>query len=233
MASNRYPEVFDEMVETFKSLPGIGRRSAERICFAILKWPPEKTRRLGQLLAELPEKLTRCPECSNLATDGGLCPICSDQSRDRSSICVVEEPSQIHNIENSGLFKGLYHITGGKFSPLKGREIHDLNLDQLVRRVGSGTVKEVILALSCDLEGQATSIYIADLLKDKNVRTTRLAQGLPVGSDISFADSATLAAALSGRTGLNPPSTAQKVVTEPQNNPPSSGQNMEPISKYG
>ncbi len=200
--ASKYPENFETLIETLKSLPGIGRRSAERIAFSIYKWPPEKTRQLGKIILELPDRISKCPECANLSLDGGLCVICSNTGRDASVICVIEDPSQIPNIENSGLFKGKYHITGGKITPLKGQEAQSLNIESLVKRLESGEVKEVVLALSYDIEGQATSIFIANILRDKNVRVTRLAQGLPAGSDISYVDSATLAAALTGRTGM-------------------------------
>lgn len=199
----KYPEVFEELVNLLKTLPGIGRRSAERIAFSILKWPAKKSQTLGETIIELHKKITPCPECGNLASGNNLCPVCADSSRDKSLICVIENVAQIQNIENSGLFKGTYHVLGGKLSPLEGKGTEDLNIEALTRRIASSEIHEVILALSPDVEGQATAIYIANLLKNKKIKITRLAQGLPAGSDISYADSATIAAALNWRIPIN------------------------------
>jgi recombination protein RecR len=197
-----YPIAFQELANLLKTLPGIGKRSAERMVFSMLKWPPEKLALLGTAVSELHKKITLCPECGNLSSDSALCGVCMNQSRDKSLICVVEEASQIYNIENSGLFKGVYRVVGGKLSPLDGKGIKDINIQTLVKRIEMNAVKEVILAFSSDVEGQATSIYIGEELKKKNVAVTRLAHGLPAGSDISYADSATIAAALHGRRPL-------------------------------
>ncbi len=197
-----YPSAFQELANLLKTLPGIGKRSAERMVFSMLKWPPEKLALLGAAVSDLHEKVTLCPECGNLSSDAAPCGICMNSSRDKTLICVVEDASQIYNIENSGLFKGVYHVIGGKLSPLEGKGIKDINIQTLVKRIESNAVKEVILAFSSDVEGQATSIYIGEELKRKNVSVTRLAHGLPAGSDISYADSATIAAALHGRRPL-------------------------------
>lgn len=197
-----YPLAFQELANLLKTLPGIGGRSSERMVFSMLKWPPEKLALLGAAVSELQKKITLCPECGNLSSDGALCGICMNHSRDKTLICVVEEASQIFNIENSGLFKGVYHVIGGKLSPLEGKGIKDINIQSLVRRIEANAVREVVLAFSNDVEGQATSIYIGEEIKKKNVAVTRLAHGLPAGSDISYADSATIAAALNGRRPL-------------------------------
>ena len=197
-----YPLAFQELANLLKTLPGIGSRSAERMVFSMLKWPPEKLVLLGTAVSELQKKITMCPECGNLSSDGAMCGICLNHSRDKALICVVEDASQIYNIENSGLFKGVYHVIGGKLSPLEGKGIKDMHIQSLVKRIQVNTVMEVILAFSSDVEGQATSIYIGEELKKKNVAVTRLAHGLPAGSDISYADSATIAAALHGRRPL-------------------------------
>ncbi len=197
-----YPLAFQELANFLATLPGIGKRSAERMVFSMLKWPPEKLAILGSVISELHKKITLCPECGNLSSDSALCGICMNISRDKALICVVEDASQIYNIENSGLFKGVYHVIGGKLSPLEGKGIKDIHIQSLVKRIQVHTVKEVILAFSSDVEGQATSIYIGEELKKKNVAVTRLAHGLPAGSDISYADSATIAAALHGRRPL-------------------------------
>lgn len=199
---HEYPEGFQNLINLLKTLPGVGRRTAERMAFSMLKWPPEKLADFGASICELRTRTTSCPECGNLSSSGGLCSICSSNMRDKTMICAVEESVQIYNIEQSGLFKGVYHVIGGKLSPLEGKGIGDLNIKALLKRIEAHNVREVIIAFSSDVEGQATSIYIAEELKKKNVHVTRLAQGLPAGSDISYADSATIAAALHGRRPL-------------------------------
>jgi recombination protein RecR len=203
MAELRYPEALEEIIDALKKLPGIGKRTAERLALAMLKWQPDKLVHLGELLQTLPENITFCPECGNLAANGQKCVVCQSSSRDRSLLCVVEEFSQIMSIENSSCFKGVYHVLGGKLSPLENRSASDLNIDTLLKKIETGTTKEVILALSPDVEGQATAMYIANLLDGKDIAITRLAQGLPAGSDISYADAATIGVALSGRIKIH------------------------------
>jgi recombination protein RecR len=199
MSDSGEPRPLAELIEFFSSMPGVGKRSASRMAHAILRWRKEKIVAMGELIRSLPEKITFCPECGNLSSDNALCAVCSAPGRDRSLICVVEDASHIPNIEKSGLFRGLYHVLGGKINPLDGKQASDLRIDGLLRRAAAPDAREVILALSPDVEGQATAYYIADLLKDTDVKTSIPARGLPAGSDIAFADSATLAAALSGR----------------------------------
>ncbi|OGV39357.1 MAG: recombination protein RecR [Lentisphaerae bacterium GWF2_45_14] len=200
--SSKYPEPLKELVDFLKSLPGIGLKNAERLAFSMLKWPQDKLEAFGDSVKNLKSSVTSCPECGNLSSEGVLCSICVSASRDRSVICVIEESLQIYTIESGGLFKGVYHVLGGKLSPLSGRGAESLTTDLLHRRVSFGGVNEVILALSPDVEGQATSVYISEILKDTNVKVSVLARGLPAGSDISYADSATIAAAISGRKSL-------------------------------
>ena len=202
MAEFKYPEALEEIINHLKRLPGIGRRTAERLALAILKWKGEKIIAFGEDLQKLPLTVTFCPECGGLSENDEKCLICEDNSRDTSQLCVVEEFSQIMSIENSNFFKGIYHVLGGKLSPLEGKSASDLNIDSLMERVKNHAVKEIVLALSPDVEGQATAMYIADLLKDNDIKITRLAQGLPAGADISFADAATIAAAFSGRRNI-------------------------------
>lgn len=201
--AGKYPETIENIIDVLKSLPGIGRRGAERMAVAMLKWQPDKLDFFSEQIKELPLKVTFCPECGNLAENGELCPVCASGSRDQKIICVVEDFSQVINIESSSAFKGLYHVLGGKLSPLEGKNAEDLTVDQLLIRVEKLDVREVILALSPDVEGQATAIYVAGLLKPYNVKISRLAQGLPAGSDISYADSATIGVALNGRVTLD------------------------------
>ena len=203
MTNSKYPEIINDLIAAFKSFPGVGERSAVRMAFAVLKWQKGKQKALGKIFSELDDKIGSCPKCGNISSPETLCCYCSDKSRNQNLICVVEEITQISSIEASALFKGEYHVLGGKLAPLDGKGAEDLNLKALLKRVKEDTVSEVILALGQDVEGQATAIYISDLLKNMNVKVTRLARGLPAGSDIAYADSATIAAALSGRISLD------------------------------
>lgn len=202
MSAYRYPEALEELVEFLKTLPGVGRRGAERMAFAMREWPADKLRAFGAIVGTLPETVGACPECGCLAPKGGLCGVCSVSSRDRSQICVVENSTQIAAIENSGLFHGLYHALGGTLSPLEGRNAEDLNIESLLTRCQTGAVKEVILALSPDVEGRATAYYLAERLASSGAKVSALARGIPAGADISFANAATIAAALDGRAPL-------------------------------
>lgn len=202
MAEFKYPEALEEIINHLKRLPGIGKRTAERLALAMLKWKGEKIIAFGESLEKLPLAVTFCPECGGLAENDQNCLICQATHRNTKLLCVVEDFSQIMSIENSSFFKGLYHVLGGKLSPLENRSASDLNIDTLLERIDKLEIQEIILALSPDVEGQATAMYIANLLKDKEIRITRLAQGLPAGADISFADAATIGAALSGRRNI-------------------------------
>ena len=188
----------DELIELLKEFPGIGQRGAERLVFHILKWPPEKVEYLGDKIRFLPDKIRKCKICGNIS-EGEICEICSSFERDKTTVCVVEEFSHIYPIDKSG-FKGVFHILGGKISPLNNRGADLLTIDSLISRIEDSNIKEVILALSQDVEGQATAIYISELIKEKNVKITTLARGIPAGADISFANSATISVALNGRT---------------------------------
>lgn len=195
----QYPAELNALIELLTSLPGIGRRGAERIAFAMLKWQPEKLECLAALVGSLPENVTFCPDCGNLASAGQQCPVCLNPGRDRTIICVVEEFTQINAIERSAFYRGLYHVLGGKLSPLSGRHVEDLSIEPLLKRIDDLEAREIILALSPDVEGQATAAYLGNLLQGRLLKITRLAQGLPAGSDISYADAATIGAALKGR----------------------------------
>jgi len=197
MANSYYPKELDELISTLKELPGIGQRGAERMAFCMLKWPEDKLNFLGEKISSLQEKIKKCIVCGNLC-EKDLCSICSNPGRDISVICILEDYTQIPPIEKSG-FKGIYHILGGKLSPLENKGVETLSLEPLLSRINSDKPAEIILALSQDVEGQATTIYIAGLLKDKNIKITTLARGIPAGADISYANSATIAAAIDGR----------------------------------
>ena len=201
--TGKYPQALEELMELLRGLPGVGRRSAERMAFSLYSWDSERLEALSANLHTLKQRVGKCPRCGNLSGDDsedGLCGICASPVRDASVVCVVEEATQIRTIEASGVFKGVYHVLGGRIAPLEGKGVDSIDADGLEKRIGEGIIREVILALSPDVEGQATAIYLANRLKDRNLKISRLAQGLPAGSDLSYADPATIAAALSGRT---------------------------------
>jgi len=187
-------------MELLRGVPGVGKRSSERMAFALLRWDEAKLAALSEAIRDLKRRVTPCPVCGNLASDGAPCAICRSPLRDASSICVVEEASEIRAIEASCCFKGLYHVLGGRLAPLEGKTPESLGIETLEKRLDSGAVKELIFALSSGVEGQATAVYIANRLKGRNLKISSLACGLPAGSDLSYADAATLTAALRGRT---------------------------------
>ena len=199
MSNSPYPELLDELINILTSLPSVGRRSAERMALALLSWDNNKLQTFSKIISDIPEKITPCPNCGNFSQLGSLCTVCSCADRDSTLICVVEQPTQIKSIESSSLFKGVYHVLGGKLSPLSGVGVEDLNLSSLIKKISENKVNELILALSADVEGQATSVYIANAAKEFGVKVTQLAQGLPAGSDLSYVDPATIAVAISGR----------------------------------
>lgn len=194
-----YPEAVEELVFYFKQLPGIGKRGAERLALALLNWDKEKIKLLGANVIRLAEQVTPCPRCGALSENNAPCSICQDIHRDTSTLCVVETMSQLAAIENGRIYRGRYLVLGGRLSPLDGETGENLNFALLKQRASDGEVKEVILALSSDVEGRATAAYTAELLKDCPVTVTQPALGLPAGANISFADGATIAAAFTGR----------------------------------
>jgi recombination protein RecR len=195
------PKTLDELIEAFSSLPGIGRKSAARLAFYLLKRPIEDSRDIAQRIVAARESLKPCAECGNLADDD-LCDICQDKSRDDSLICVVEEPSDVTAIESTNEYRGLYHVLGGALSPLDGLGPDDLNINTLKKRVGDRSV-EIILATNPTTEGEATASYIISILSGANIRLTRIARGLPAGGSLEYADKNTLARALENRTKLD------------------------------
>lgn len=197
-----YPDAIDQLIESLGELPGIGRRSAERLAMALLEWDPPRLKQLGERIATLPERVHQCCICGNLA-DADECRICRNPRRDHSVICVVEQARQIPVIEKSGRFDGLYHVLGGRLSPLAQVDYEDLNVESLYRRVAAGDVREVIISTSPDVEGEATASCLAAELRERfDLEVSRLAQGLPVGADLSYADGPTIAMALDARRKL-------------------------------
>lgn len=191
----------DELANELAKLPGIGRKTALRLTYHLLKQSPEQSRRLADALATLTERVRPCARCFNL-TEEELCAICRDPRRDRSVICVVEESSDIGAIERAGEYRGVYHVLGGRLSPLDGVGPEDLTLSALGERVAQGEVREVIVATNPSLEGEATALYVQRQLASRPLTVTRIARGLPVGGDLEYADGVTIAQALSARRAM-------------------------------
>ena len=206
--NERYPAALDELMEFLRTLPGVGKRSAERMALQFLTWDEGRLEAFASILGSLKKKVGFCPLCGNLASvdeesgKASLCRICSSPSRDHTLLCVVEEFPQIRSIESSTVFRGVYHVRGGRIAPLEGKGVDSITADALEKRLESGSFREIIFALSPDVEGQATALYLDKRFKRFHLQTSRLAQGLPAGSDLSYADPATVAAALSNRTSF-------------------------------
>lgn len=191
----------DDLTSELARLPGIGRKTALRLTYHLLKQPPEQSRRLAHALQTLSEKVRPCERCFNL-TEEALCSICRDPRRDPALLCAVEDAADIGAIERAGEFRGQYHVLGGRLSPLDGITPDDLTIRQLVERVERGEVREVILATNPSLEGEATALYVQRQLASLQVSVTRIARGLPVGGDLEYADGVTIAQALSARRAM-------------------------------
>jgi recombination protein RecR len=187
-----------DLIDELSRLPGIGPKSAQRLAFYMVKAPPQDAKRLAEAIVAAKERVRFCRECFSVS-EGDLCRICKDPGRDSSVICVVEESKDQGAIEKAGVIKGRYHVLGGAISPLEGMGPDDLRVQELLDRVGRDHVQEVILATNPNLEGNATAMYVAALLKPIGVKVTRLASGLPVGGDLEYADEVTLGQALEGR----------------------------------
>jgi recombination protein RecR len=186
------------LIDEFHKLPGIGPKSAQRLAYYLLRMPPVEAQALASAILEVKERVTLCSICQNV-TEVDPCRVCSDDRRDRATICVVEEPLDILALERSGSYRGLYHVLHGAISPMDGVGPEDLKVNELLQRLRGDSVSEIILATNPNLEGEATSMYLTRLLKPIVARVTRLARGLPVGGDLEYADDVTLARALEGR----------------------------------
>ena len=191
----------DELAAELSKLPGIGRKTALRLTYHLLKQSPEESRRLARILSELSERVRRCSVCANL-TEEDPCAICADPRRDRGLLCVVEEASDVGAIERAGEFRGVYQVLGGRLSPLDGVGPEDLAMGQLVDRVTSGAVREVIIATNPSLEGEATALYVQRQVAPLGPVVSRIARGIPVGGDLEYADGVTIAQALSARRAM-------------------------------
>jgi len=197
-----YTKTMEKLISEFTRLPGIGQKSAERVVMHILKSPRENAAALSEAILRLKDTIGFCKNCFNLS-EGEVCHICGDPARDRATVLVVESPKDILAIEKSGAYRGLYHVLLGAVSPLDGVGPDDLKIKELLRRVKSEKIKEVILATDADTEGETTALYILQLLKNQGIKTSRIAYGLPVGSHLEYADQATLAKALEGRNQIS------------------------------
>jgi recombination protein RecR len=199
----------EDLVAELAKLPGIGRKTAQRLTFHLLKQPPEASGRLAEAIRRVRDRVTACRSCGNL-TDEDPCAICADPRRDATLLCVVEEASDVGAIERAGRFRGHYHVLGGRLSPLDGIGPEALRLERLLERVGGGGgghngsgVREVIVATNPSMEGEVTATYLQQVLKPTGVRVTRIARGLPVGGDLEYADGVTIAQALEARRDMS------------------------------
>lgn len=196
-----YVDSLNKLIEEFAKLPGIGRKTAERLAMHILKADTDEAISLAKAIGDVKTKIKSCEICNNLS-EQKICMICSDPRRDKSIICVVEQPKDIISMEKTGLCKWVYHVLGGHIAPLEGTEPDDLTIDKLVARVRTGQVKEVVMATNPNMSGDGTALYISSLIKPSGVRITRLARGLPTGSTIEFASGKILTDAITGRQEL-------------------------------
>lgn len=202
MARVEYPEVVGDLIAELKRLPGVGPRSAERIAIWLLQDERANPLELAAALHLAKTEVKNCKVCGFFATEAG-CPVCGDSRRDTTRLCVVEQPAEVLPLERSGVFRGLYHCLGGKLSPLDNVTPDDLRIGELVKRVAASEEEvEVVLAVGADVEGEATASYLAEVLRGKNCRVTRLAQGLPAGGGLEFADDLTLTRAFEGRKNI-------------------------------
>ena len=193
-----YPEPVARLIDALQRLPGIGPKTAQRLTFFLLKRPPEEVRELAGALVAVKDRIVYCSTCFNV-TDADPCRICADPARDASLLCVVEEPNDLLAMERTGEFRGRYHMLHGALAPLDGIGPDDLKVRELLVRLDGAATAEVILATNPNVEGEATALYLAKLLRPLGVRVTRIARGLPVGGDLEYADQVTLARALAGR----------------------------------
>lgn len=191
----------EKLIEQFESLPGIGRKTAQRLAFHVLNMPQDRAEEFSKSILEAREKIKHCKICFNL-TDSDICSICKDDSRDRSIICVVEDPRDILAFEKTREFNAVYHVLHGVISPMDGIGPDQIRIKELLQRINEGNVKEVIMATNPTVEGEATAMYISRLLKPLGVKVTRLAYGIPVGGDLEYADEVTLYRAIEGRSEL-------------------------------
>ncbi len=192
------PGALSQLVDVLKRLPGIGQKSAQRLALYFLKMKEEDVQRFAQAIVNVKKKISHCRDCHNIS-ENNLCRICSDPRRDRSKIVVVQDVNVLYTIEKTGDYKGLYHVLQGVLSPLDGVGPGEFQVDDFVRRLGSGEVKEVIIATNPNIEGEATAIFLSKYVREAGIKASRIAYGIPVGLDLDYADEVTLIKALEGR----------------------------------
>jgi recombination protein RecR len=197
--SNPPADAISNLVQEFSKLPGIGPKSAQRITFHLLRSPDEKAKALAEALLSLKRRVTLCSSCCNV-TESDPCPICRNPQRDTNQVCIVEQPQDILALEHTGVYKGLYHVLHGAISPAEGVGADDIRIGELLNRLQNNTVQEVILATNTNLEGEQTAMYLSRLITPLNIKVTRLARGLPYGTELEYADDVTLTRALEGRS---------------------------------
>ena len=195
------PLVVIQLLEELKRMPGIGQKTAERLSFFLMRGSAEKANKLADAIRNVKDKIILCSQCNGI-TEKNPCDICSDPKRDTSFLCVVEEPHDVYAMENMGYFRGVYHVLMGVISPLDGIGPSDLTIEALKQRVIQNNIQEVVIATNPDMEGESTAVYIAKILKSSNIKITRIARVLPIGSDIEYADEVTLMKSLEGRTEM-------------------------------
>lgn len=193
-----YPKSIKKLIDCFKKIPGVGEKSAERYALSVLNFDKELADNFSKSICEVKEKIKNCEVCYNLSEDD-KCEICLNENRDRTTICIVEEPKNVILFEKLEIYNGLYHVLGGLISPLDDKTPDDINIDSLIKRIKSGTIKEVIIAIKPGIEGETTSLYIQKLLEKENVTISKIAYGIPVGADMEYLDSLTLEMALEDR----------------------------------
>lgn len=198
---NNYPNTIKNLINCFKKLPGIGERNAERLALSILNLSVEDVNFFSNTLIDMKKKIRRCSEC-NYYSETEICPICNEKSRNHEVICVVENPKNVALFEKIGSYNGLYHVLDGLISPLDGINPEDININSLVDRINKGKIKEVIIAVKPTIEGETTSLYISKILEGMNIKITKIAHGIPLGTDMEYIDSLTLELAIADRTEI-------------------------------
>ena len=199
----KYPKSFEELLECFKTLPGIGEKNAERLCFAVLQSSEEQAKKFSDSIMNVKTKIRKCNICNNYTEESDICEICSSEGRDKSTICVVESVKDLILFEKSNAYKGIYHVLEGLISPLEGVNPEDIKINQLINRIKKEEIKEVILALNMTMEGETTSLYILKLLEGTGVSVSKIAAGIPVAADMEYLDSLTIQRALEGRNKIS------------------------------
>lgn len=198
----KYPVTIQNLIECFKKLPGIGEKTAERYALSVLEMDDEITNLFSDSIINLKKRVKRCSICHNL-TENELCFICNDSTRDNSTICVVEEPKNIMSFERAGTYNGLYHVLDGLISPLDGINPEDINIESLIKRIDNNDIKEIIIATRPCIEGETTSLYISKKIKEKNIKISKIAYGIPLGADMGYIDPLTLEISLENRQEIS------------------------------